>query len=99
MNKPILLAAVALVALIGSAFAVPAFQIANAQFTGGGGPSEQQLKLAKEKISNSHQQQRANPAGANMTSASNMTTTGNTTVGPHGSSIPTTNPAGIANRP
>jgi len=34
-------------------------------------------------------------AGANMTSASNMT--GNTTVGAHGSSIPTTHPAGIFN--
>jgi hypothetical protein len=58
MNKPIVMAAVALVALIGSAFAVPAFQIANAQYTGGGGPSgsiEQQLKLAREKVSNSQQ--------------------------------------------
>ena len=61
MNKPILMAAVALVALIGSAFAVPAFQIANAQYGGGGGfsnPSggiEQQLKLAREKVSSSQQ--------------------------------------------
>jgi hypothetical protein len=51
--------AVALVALIGSAFAVPAFQIANAQYLGGGtGPSgsiEQQLKLAREKVSSSQQ--------------------------------------------
>ena len=95
MNKPILMAAVALVALIGSAFAVPAFQIANAQYPGGGGSSpsslEQQLKLAKEKISN------AKPAGVNMTTGSNMTGA-NTTV--HGSSIPTTNPAGVhVNRP
>jgi hypothetical protein len=61
MNKPTLMAGVALVALIGSAFAVPAFQIANAQYISGGGggaaPSsiEQQLKLAREKVSSSQQ--------------------------------------------
>ncbi|MFI5422679.1 MAG: hypothetical protein ACHQWH_01900, partial [Nitrososphaerales archaeon] len=59
MNKPILMAMVALVTLMGTAFALPAFQIANAQYGGattsaGGGLSvgggiEQQLKLAREK--------------------------------------------------
>ena len=41
-----------------------------------------------------------NPAGLNMTSASNMTgAAGNTTGGTNSSSIPTTNPAGVrANR-
>ncbi len=48
---------VALLALIGSAFAVPAFQIANGQYVNGpSAPSiEQQLKLAREKVSNSQQ--------------------------------------------
>lgn len=57
MNKPIVMAMVVLVTLMGSAFALP-FQIVNAQYTapgGGGGayaPSiEQQLKLAREKVS------------------------------------------------
>ena len=56
MNKPILVM-VALVTLMGSAFAMPAFQIVNAQYSSGGGgayaPSiEQELKLAREKVSN-----------------------------------------------
>jgi hypothetical protein len=60
MNKPILMATVALVTLMGSTFALPAFQLANAQYTGGGGLSvggsiEQQLKLAREKVSNTQQ--------------------------------------------
>jgi hypothetical protein len=60
MNKPILMATVALVTLMGSTFALPAFQLANAQYTGGGGLSvggsiEQQLKLAREKVSNAQQ--------------------------------------------
>ncbi len=58
MNKPILMATVALVTLMGSTFALPAFQLANAQYTGGGGPAgsiEQQLKLAREKVSNTQQ--------------------------------------------
>ena len=58
MNKPILMATVALVALMGTTFALPTFQLVNAQYTGGGGPAgsiEQQLKLAKEKVSNSQQ--------------------------------------------
>jgi hypothetical protein len=58
MNKPILMATIALLTLIGSAFAMPAFQIVNAQYsapTGGYAPTgsiEQQLKLAREKVSN-----------------------------------------------
>ena len=60
MNKPILMATVALVTLMGTSFALPAIQIANAQYTGGGGRSvggsiEQQLKLAREKVSNAGQ--------------------------------------------
>jgi hypothetical protein len=61
MNKPILMATVALVTLMGTTFAMPAFQIANAQYTGGGGglsvggSIEQQLKLAREKVSNAQQ--------------------------------------------
>jgi hypothetical protein len=60
MNKPILMATVALVTLMGSTFALPAFQLANAQYTAGGGLSvggsiEQQLKLAREKVSNAAQ--------------------------------------------
>jgi hypothetical protein len=60
MDKPILMATVALVTLMGSTFALPAFQLANAQYTGGGGLSvggsiEQQLKLAREKVSNTQQ--------------------------------------------
>ena len=57
MNKPILMAMIALVALMGSAFVLPAFQMVNAQGYGGGGSLqgggiEQQLKLAREKVSN-----------------------------------------------
>ena len=57
MNKPILMAMIALVALMGSAFALPAIQMVNAQGYGGGGSLqgggiEQQLKLAREKVSN-----------------------------------------------
>jgi len=58
MNKPILMATVALVTLMGTTFALPAFQLVNAQYTGGGGPAgsiEQQLKLAREKVSNAGQ--------------------------------------------
>jgi hypothetical protein len=58
MNKPILMATMALVTLVGATFALPAFQLANAQYTGGGGPAgsiEQQLKLAREKVSNAGQ--------------------------------------------
>jgi hypothetical protein len=57
MNKPILMAMVVLVTLIGSTFAMPTFQIVNAQYAPGGGaptsaPSlEQELKLAREKVS------------------------------------------------
>jgi opacity protein-like surface antigen len=56
MNKPILMAMVGLVTLMGSAFALPAFQMVNAQGYGGGGSLqgggiEQQLKLAREKVS------------------------------------------------
>jgi hypothetical protein len=54
MNKPFILATAALVVLIGSAFALPAIQIAKAQYGTTGGNIEEQLKLAKAKITNAH---------------------------------------------
>jgi hypothetical protein len=54
MNKPFILATAALVVLIGSAFALPAIQIAKAQYGTTGGSIEEQLKLAKAKITNAH---------------------------------------------
>jgi len=56
MNKPSLMATTALVILIASVFALPVIQMAKAQYVGGGGAStggiEEQLKLAKAKITN-----------------------------------------------
>ena len=56
MNKPIIVAMATLAILMGSAFVLPAIQIANAQYVGGGGTTggtiEEQLKLAREKIQN-----------------------------------------------
>jgi hypothetical protein len=56
MNKPSLMAMTALVILIASAFALPVIQMAKAQYGGGGqttgGNIEEQLKLAKAKITN-----------------------------------------------
>ena len=57
MNKPIFMATIALVTLMGAGFALPAFQLVNAQGYGGGGSMqglglEQELKLAREKVSN-----------------------------------------------
>jgi hypothetical protein len=57
MNKPIVVAMTAIVFLAGSAFILPTtFQVAHAQYTAGEGSSpggiEEQLQLAKEKISN-----------------------------------------------
>jgi len=54
MNKPFILATAALVVLIGSAFALPAIQIVKAQYCTTGGNIEEQLKLAKAKITNAH---------------------------------------------
>jgi hypothetical protein len=54
MNKPFILATAALVVLIGTAFALPAIQIAKAQYGTSGGSIEEQLKLAKAKITNAH---------------------------------------------
>jgi len=60
---------------------------------------------ACQQFENKVHEMMANPAGSNMTSGSNMTAgsnmTGNTTVGTHGSAIPTTHPAGVCcvNRP
>jgi len=57
MNKPIFMATIAIVTLMGAGFAIPAVQLVNAQGYGGGGSLqgggiEQQLKLAREKVSN-----------------------------------------------
>ena len=57
MNKPIFMATIVLVTLMGAGFAIPAVQLVNAQGYGGGGSLqgggiEQQLKLAREKVSN-----------------------------------------------
>jgi hypothetical protein len=57
MNKPIVLATATLVIIAASALVLPAIQIAKAQYGGpsaGGGSLEEQLKLAKAKITNAH---------------------------------------------
>jgi hypothetical protein len=56
-NKPILLATVTIVLLMGVAFVFPAIKTAYGQYTNpaatsGGSSVEEELKLAKEKISN-----------------------------------------------
>lgn len=58
MNKPIFMATIVLVTLMGAGFAIPVIQLVNAQGYGGGGAGgslqgggiEQQLKLAREKV-------------------------------------------------
>ena len=58
MDKLSLMATTALVILLASAFALPVIQMAKAQYTTGGtspGGIEEQLKLAKSKITNSEQ--------------------------------------------
>ena len=55
MDKLSLMATTALVILLASAFALPVIQMAKAQYTTGGtspGGIEEQLKLAKSKITN-----------------------------------------------
>jgi hypothetical protein len=54
MEKPIIMAVATLVILVSSAFALPTIQLANAQYTTGqsAGSLEEQLKLAREKVSN-----------------------------------------------
>lgn len=61
MNKPTLMAMATLFILVGSAFALPIIQLANAQY-GGGGPSNpgsgnltEQVLLAKKKVQNAQQ--------------------------------------------
>jgi hypothetical protein len=55
MNKPIMLAIATLVILTASTFTFQAIQIAKAQYGGAtGGNIEEQLKLAKAKITESH---------------------------------------------
>ena len=58
MNKPIFMATIVLVTLMGAGFVIPVIQLVNAQGYGGGAPGaqpasiEQELKLAREKVSN-----------------------------------------------
>jgi hypothetical protein len=52
MDKPILMATTALVILLASAFVLPVIQMAKAQYGTTGGNIEEQLKLAKAKITN-----------------------------------------------
>jgi hypothetical protein len=52
MNKPSLMATTAFVILIASTFALPVIQMAKAQYGTTGGNIEEQLKLAKAKITN-----------------------------------------------
>lgn len=56
MTKPIVMAMTAIIFLAGSAFILPTLKIANAQYGATtGGNIEEQLELAKEKISNAQQ--------------------------------------------
>jgi hypothetical protein len=55
MNKPIIMATATMVILAASALALQSIQMAKAQYGGAtGGNIEEQLKLAKAKITNSH---------------------------------------------
>jgi hypothetical protein len=56
MNKPIIMATATMVILAASALALQSIQMAKAQYGGAtGGNIEEQLKLAKAKITNAHQ--------------------------------------------
>ena len=48
MNKPVVMALVAVTMVMGTLIALPVFKIVNAQY--GGGNIEEQLQLAKEKV-------------------------------------------------
>lgn len=55
MNKPIVMATATFVILAASIFTLQAIQVAKAQYGGAtGGNIEEQLKLAKAKITNAH---------------------------------------------
>ncbi|MBV9668470.1 MAG: hypothetical protein JO327_10110 [Nitrososphaeraceae archaeon] len=56
MNRPIIIATATMVILAASAFALQSIQMAKAQYGGttGGGSLEEQLKLARAKITNAH---------------------------------------------
>jgi hypothetical protein len=58
MNKPIIVAIVAVSIVMGSSIGLPVFQSAYAQYTTGqtSGGIEEQLTLAREKVSNAQQQ-------------------------------------------
>jgi hypothetical protein len=55
MNKPIIMATATMVILAASALALQSIQMAKAQYGATGGNIEEQLKLAKAKITNAHQ--------------------------------------------
>lgn len=51
MNKPVVMALVAVTMVMGTLIALPVFKIVNAQYgSGTGGNIEEQLQLAKEKV-------------------------------------------------
>ena len=51
MNKPVVMALVAVTVVMGTLIALPVFKIVNAQYGGGTGQNiEEQLQLAKEKV-------------------------------------------------
>jgi hypothetical protein len=49
MNKPVVMALVAVTMVMGTLIALPVFKLVNAQY-GGGGNIEEELQLAKEKV-------------------------------------------------
>jgi len=50
MNKPVVMALVAVTMVMGTLIALPFFNLVNAQYSGTGGNIEEQLQLAKEKV-------------------------------------------------
>src|SRR4029079_5308340 len=57
MNKPVVMALVAVTVVMGTLIALPVFKIVNAQYGGGTGQNiEEQLQLAKEKVANAKAQ-------------------------------------------
>lgn len=50
MNKPVVMALVAVTMVMGTLIALPVFKLVNAQYGATGGDIEEQLQLAKEKV-------------------------------------------------
>jgi hypothetical protein len=50
MNKPVVMALVAVTMVMGTLIALPVFKLVNAQYGSTGGDIEEQLQLAKEKV-------------------------------------------------